>query len=581
MKTDKNSKKLDELISRAIGRDRPEFKFDRWKQVHKKEIEIFKSQTANRYISHPALPYNICRIIMNSKITKIAAAAVMIVGISLSIILLDKTGAPAFGMAEVMAAVAKAEWMHMTWEYDELNTGFEVVEPEIRESWASVNPKRNITVYNNGRINFTEYSTDEIKSQRYDVETNVMTTRYISAGINYPYTSIVELILGDIAELEKRGAAIEYIDSIYDGNPAKVINVDAFDDNSVHFKQSIVVDVKTHLPKRATQISEKLGKSTTANITFDYPQVGPTDIYQAGASRDAKVKVIGQRITPEFLEAIKPYRAARESLPQLRIVVEVENESDNSCVVSVIYTNGTKARLEQLRYMKNDTPPATDDFRIILDWANKAMSDEFGIHGIQLNDGTIVYRADRDYYNPWISEKVSLSHYGAGLMPTGLINRGWPIIRTGTFVENDYAIDNGLLCIESTSEPRFTGDSKLAEAAEKTLYYIDPEHDYMCVRTESFRHPVPPPYGTRQVGVPPIDPINIPFEPYLVTEVAKFSRTDTGHWYPSRIMTTNKQSWSDRGSGWKMREKKFDIRLYVDTDPEFPEGIFDPDSLPR
>jgi hypothetical protein len=30
-----------------------------------------------------------------------------------------------------------------------------------------------------------------------------------------------------------------------------------------------------------------------------------------------------------------------------------------------------------------------------------------------------------------------------------------------------------------------------------------------------------------------------------------------------------------------MREKTFDIRLYIDTNPEFPDSIFDPKSLPQ
>jgi hypothetical protein len=539
-------------------------------------IKAFEvSKRTKLVITHPS----IWRIIMKSRITKLAAAAVIIVGILLSIILLDKTGAPAFGMAEVMDAMTKTEWMHMTYEYAELNTGFEVVEREIRESWISVNPKRNITVYKNGKINFTEYSTDEIKAQQYDVENNVLTTRYISTSKNYSYITIIGMILGDITELKKRGATVKYIDSVYDGNPAKIINIDTIDDKGAHHKSSTVVEVQTHLPKRMTYISEGPGKRTTANIIFDYPQTGPTDIYQAGAPRDAEVKVIGHRLTPEFLETIKPYRAARERLPQQRIVVEVANENDNSFVVSVIYTNGIKERFEQLSYVGNDTPPVTDDFKTILDWANQVMHEELGNYRIQLNDGTVVYCANRDYFNPWISEKVSLSRYGVGFVPAGLINRGWPLIRTGTFVENDYAINNNLLCIETTSEPQFTGDSKLAVAAEKTLYYIDPENDYMCVRIESFRHPVTPPYGNPAVNMPVFDPIDIPSESYLETEVTQFSLTDTGHWYPSRIITTNKQSWSDPGSGWEMREKTLDIRLYIDTNPKFPDGMFDPENL--
>ena len=152
------------------------------------------------------------------------------------------------------------------------------------------------------------------------------------------------MVLVGIAEMKKRGATVEYIDSVDNGQPVKIINIDNIDDNNVHFKTSTIADVRTRLPIRSTVISEKQGYTTTVNIIFDYPQTGPTDIYEAGAPRDAEVKVIGQRLTPEFLETIKPYRAARESLPQQRIVVEVANENDNHSVVSVIYTNGIKER---------------------------------------------------------------------------------------------------------------------------------------------------------------------------------------------------------------------------------------------
>jgi len=42
MNTDRDNKKLDELISKTIGRDRPRFDFNKWKQNHKKEIDIFQ-----------------------------------------------------------------------------------------------------------------------------------------------------------------------------------------------------------------------------------------------------------------------------------------------------------------------------------------------------------------------------------------------------------------------------------------------------------------------------------------------------------------------------------------------------------
>jgi hypothetical protein len=79
MKHGKNDKKLDELISRVISREEPKFDFDKWKQTHKEAIEIFESQTTDKQISHFAYPLDIWRIIMKSRITKLAAAAVIII----------------------------------------------------------------------------------------------------------------------------------------------------------------------------------------------------------------------------------------------------------------------------------------------------------------------------------------------------------------------------------------------------------------------------------------------------------------------------------------------------------------------
>jgi len=578
MNTDGNCDKLDELISKTIARERTTFDFDNWKQSHEQEIRVFKSQMGRGQTSHSGRVLDAWRTIKRSNRSKIAAAAAVVVCISLSMILMDNTSSPAFGMSDVMAAMRKAEWMHITYEYAESDAGLEVAEPQIRESWLSVNPMRDITVFKNGDIGYTQYSTDQMRAQRYDAETNVLTTRYIPASVNSSYTSIVDKIFGDIAELEERGAAIEYTDSVDDSRPAVIMNVDFTDDNSVHGRGSILIDVETRLPKRATLISEQSGKSSTVDIVFDYPKTGPADVYQAGAPHEAESKVIGQKITGEFLDSIKPYRAARENLPQQRIVVEVAIENKRRSVVSVISTNGVEERFEQVRCSKNAVPPDTEDFRAILNWTDVVTGDKPARRRIHIKDGKVVHSANRDYSNPWTREKTSVNSYGVGFAPAGLIYRGWPRIRTGVCIENDHAKDNNLLCVETTSEPRFTGDSKLAEAAERILYYIDPEHDYMCVRIERFKHPVAPPWGRPAAEEAPApDSRDIPTEAYLVTEVVQFGRTDTSHWYPSRIRTIDEQGWSDLGRGWEMRTRTFDIRLYIDTEPEVPKGIFDAD----
>lgn len=517
---------------------------------------------------------------MKSKITKLAAAAVIIAFI-FSMTLLDKTVAPAFSMNDVLGAMAKAEWLHRTWEFTEINTESDTTGQEIKESWTSINPRREITIFKNSSIYFVEYSTSELKAQRYDADTNVLTITHRPTLERKSHASIEDMVLGELLSLEKIGAKVEYIDTVYDGNPAKIINTDYLNENGVHLKLSTVVDVETYLPRRMTYHYETADKSATANITYDYPKTGPTNIYQAGTPRDAQVKVIDHRPSTEFLEAIRPYREARENLPEQRIVVDIENEINGRSRICVIYTDGSIQRFEQLVRFTDDTPPDTDDFDTILDWARSwarsAKSEELSI---QLFDGDVVYRVRRDYRNRWTNKRYSSDLKLPEFVIGGLIRRGWPRIGNGQIVHNDYSNKNNLLCIATSSGPSFKGN-KLNTPAEETLFYIDPERDYICVRIEAFSY-ITPPYGKPEIDDLSFKPSKTPTEPYWVTKVTKFGQTDTGQWYPKEI-TTNRLSWwlDYPGNTDTPEDEKFVIRLYLDSKPEFPDGIFDPESLPH
>lgn len=96
MNTSKKNNNLDELISRAIGREKPKFDFDKWKQTHQEEIQIYKSKTIGGRILHSTQPFNIWRAIMKSRITKVAAAAVIIAAVLIGI---HRFGGPIEGVA--------------------------------------------------------------------------------------------------------------------------------------------------------------------------------------------------------------------------------------------------------------------------------------------------------------------------------------------------------------------------------------------------------------------------------------------------------------------------------------------------
>jgi len=341
---------------------------------------------------------------------------------------------------------------------------------------------------------------------------------------------------------------------------------------------SVVVDARTQLPQFLTMhIHNPSGTKTTTNSTFHYPDKGPTDIHQAGAPENAKVLVNDYRPDEEFLEIIKPYRVARENLPKQCIVVDLENENNSQYRVCVIYKNGVKKeRFEQLMWIRNDTPPDTEDFDKIMDWISRAKSDELGI---QIYNGEYMYRSERDYRDRWTQNK----HYSPRkpeYVVGGFIHRGWPKVPNGKPVENSYANKNNLLCIETLRKADIE-ENQLIEPTEKTLYYIDPEHDYICVRIESFSY-LTPPYGKLKIDDLSFEPNEVPTKPYWVTKVTQFGQIDTGQWYPKEI-TTNRLSWwlDYPGNTDTPEDEKFVIKLYVETNPEFPEGIFDPNNLPK
>ncbi len=79
MDKEKNEKHLDELISRAINTEKPRFDAEKWKQKYPDEYQTLLSHAAK---GDSARQPNILKVILKSPLTKLAAAAVIIVAIS-------------------------------------------------------------------------------------------------------------------------------------------------------------------------------------------------------------------------------------------------------------------------------------------------------------------------------------------------------------------------------------------------------------------------------------------------------------------------------------------------------------------
>jgi outer membrane lipoprotein-sorting protein len=107
MKPGEYDKKIDELISRAIGRQRPPFDFDKWQAEHEKEIQTYKEQAKKS--SDPVPSSRIWKTIIESRITKLAAAAVIIIAVLIGI----RTFTGATAWAKIVRAFNEVENVHI------------------------------------------------------------------------------------------------------------------------------------------------------------------------------------------------------------------------------------------------------------------------------------------------------------------------------------------------------------------------------------------------------------------------------------------------------------------------------------
>jgi len=84
MNEQRNEKRMDELISRTINTEKPQFDAEKWKQKYPEEYQALLSRAAKGGLNRqPTI--TILKVILKSPLIKIAAAAVIIIGVSIFI----------------------------------------------------------------------------------------------------------------------------------------------------------------------------------------------------------------------------------------------------------------------------------------------------------------------------------------------------------------------------------------------------------------------------------------------------------------------------------------------------------------
>jgi hypothetical protein len=406
------------------------------------------------------------------------------------------------------------------------------------EVWYSFNAQTVIRKYHGGYIVYNDYAKQQLYTynpQSHRIILTALGSTWSASIANSPW----DWLQRNIRMLTPSGDRITRARGQYQGQEVDVFEfASATRPGEATIHEKVSVDRTTFLPiaEERTFINPDIGKLQRRETgVFDYPERGPADIYDLGLERD--IPIIDSRPLPRWGDICTVYQSHCYRPPVQRyiaLVVErmtIGNHPVNS--VQVCYADGSRFRQEQHSpYGLGDSISEQwaqqavefgNTFESILKWTQARQEKARGRISITLYEGNTYYHCQRDPDGSWDrGDSTGPGEWGDcwGLCPVSRL--GWPDIRgEADLIQDDYARKENLIRAEVDGE----------------VFWLNPARDYICQRrfdTQGYEH-----------------------------KVTEFGRTEDGHWYPAQI------EWD-----------ALHTTIYLEANPEFPEGIFDPKRLP-
>jgi len=229
---------------------------------------------------------SIWRIIMKSRITKLATAAVIIVAVMLGMYALTgSVDGTSITIAQVRQAMQEIDWMQIT--------NRSKIEEGTETDWYSFTSKVEIKADNKGRLSYSDFKTHKDlfwPGQGNFIYESSIETKEFAYGTSGPF-EIIDKSLRLVQA--KHGSEVIKELGTYDGQKVEVWTAKHVIGKSGSTVTIIVyIDIDKKLPIAATY--KRVGTDTINPeenyIEFKYPQTGPADIYEAGAPRSAQIK---------------------------------------------------------------------------------------------------------------------------------------------------------------------------------------------------------------------------------------------------------------------------------------------------
>jgi len=508
--------------------------------------------------------------LMRSRITKLAAAAVIIIVVLIGI---SEFGGSIDGASQVFASMLE-EMQGIPWVY----VIVEVDQPKgLVESWVSFDPSIVILKELDGTVRYVN-SSQEVQHV-YSPEKNRITISTVPDTFSHmgPITAF-EMIGFMIDTLETSGAKITREKTVQDGIPVEIIH-------AVSDVQDVImiVDIERNLPISGEyKAIENIPNQINGKMRFEYPEQGPADIYAVGVPKNADIvdtrpkgslKDLTKEIQRRFDKGFGDYIAVVLESSGSR---EEPNNPSYPNMVLVMRRSGQLWRLD--RYLAVNTSLRKDDktkslYENIKDiWANPTIKQILESEDKEALIGQVLFNGKYTISCTQIRGKVHKSKWRGDtsrLSPEVLPAIVW----TNPFMltmgnENEEKIIESLpvdpnhaqligFRIRTTAKDKNKDSGQYNQPREGTDdYWFDRARDYILLEHTS----------RKKVGQK---------SGHSRSVVKAVAQTSDGRWYPKVIRTEYIRLSRNGEKQRRAREK----RILLDTKPTFKQGIFDESSL--
>jgi hypothetical protein len=326
----------------------------------------------------------IWRKIVDSRITKLAAAAVIIV---VAYVFIHQSGGSidvaTTTFAQITENMKKMPWMHAVVEAagDRLEVWFCFE----RRIMAQIPPDGWVTYQDDLKQTIHKYSPD----------TNTITvSQSTSDALAAMGDSALDFPNSVIKHFEAAGEKVIQESGKYNGIDVKIYKMSAFL-SGMDMKIEMIVDAEKNILLFVNQKARKAGESLEAKGYFDYPEKGPESIYDLGVPRSAKVSGLTKEKSP-YRKAIDEALArvdSRKSWPEPRDVViaywkarNAKNYDETSTLWpgSATWNRQIIEKEEPVEYVFDEVQAGEIEGHIIVPYASKSHFDKHGKYGLKM-----------------------------------------------------------------------------------------------------------------------------------------------------------------------------------------------------